>query len=143
MIRSGQAPMQTPQRRHLVGWGKGLNSSSSLMAPNGHSTVQRLHWVQRFISISGYVRSPALGCTVGNIGPRQNGRLRADNVIDVDYEPDAILDATRKALYDEDFRKRCRECKNPYGAGNAGGKISEILATTDINLKLLQKKITY
>lgn len=94
-------------------------------------------------SSSGIKETPALGCPVVNIGPRQNGRLRADNVIDVDYDKDLILDATRKALCDEVFRKKCHECKNPYGAGNAGEKISDVLATIDINLKLLQKKITY
>lgn len=94
-------------------------------------------------SSSGIKETPALGCPVVNIGPRQNGRLRGANVIDVDYNTDAILNAARKALYDKDYRKKCRECKNPYGAGDAGGKISDVLATIDINLRLLQKKITY
>jgi len=49
----------------------------------------------------------------------------------------------RKALYDENFRKKCQNCKNPYGAGNAGKQIANVLATIDIDLKLLQKKITY
>jgi len=94
-------------------------------------------------SSSGIKETSALGCPVVNIGPRQNGRLRADNVLDVDYDANEILNATKNALYDEVFRKKCRECKNPYGAGNAGGKISDVLTTIDIDLKLLQKKITY
>ncbi len=94
-------------------------------------------------SSSGIKETPALGCPVVNIGPRQDGRLRADNVIDVNYNRDEIISAVRKALYDKNFRKKCRKCKNPYGAGNAGEQIANKLATIDINLKLLQKKITY
>ncbi len=94
-------------------------------------------------SSSGIKETPVLGCPFVNIGPRQNGRLRADNVIDVSYSRDEILHAVRKALYDKNFRKKCRNCKNPYGAGNAGQQIANKLATIDINLKLLQKKITY
>jgi len=94
-------------------------------------------------SSSGIKETPVLGCPAVNIGPRQKSRLRADNVIDVGYNRDEIVDAVRKALYDGKFRKRCRSCKNPYGAGNAGEKIANTLATIDINLKLLRKKMTY
>lgn len=94
-------------------------------------------------SSSGIKETPAVGCPAVNIGPRQEGRLRADNVIDVGYNRDEILDAVRKVLYDGKFRERCHNCKNPYGAGNAGEKIANVLATIDINVRLLQKKMTY
>ncbi len=94
-------------------------------------------------SSSGIKETPAFGCPFVNIGPRQNGRLRADNVIDVNYDRDEILTAVKKALYEKNFRKKCQNCKNPYGAGNAGKQIADVLATIDIGLKLLQKKITY
>jgi len=94
-------------------------------------------------SSSGIKETPAVGCPAVNIGTRQKGRLRAHNVIDVGYNRDEILDAVRKALYDGKFRQRCRNCKNPYGAGNVGEKIANVLATIDINLRLLQKKMTY
>ena len=94
-------------------------------------------------SSSGIKETPALGCPFVNIGFRQDGRLRADNVIGVGYNKDEILGAIRKALYDEEFRRKCYFCDNPYGAGNAGEKIADILATIDINLKLLQKKMTF
>src|SRR5665647_700893 len=67
MILSGHAPMQIPQRRQRVGLGSGLNLSSSLMAPNGHSTVQRLHCVHLDIAKSGNDRSPTRGCTADPI----------------------------------------------------------------------------
>lgn len=94
-------------------------------------------------SSSGIKETPALGCPVVNVGSRQNGRLRADNVIDVGYNRDEIISAVRKALDDEGFRRRCRNSKNPYGAGNAGEQIAHVLATIDINMRLLQKRMTY
>ncbi len=94
-------------------------------------------------SSSGIKETPALGCPVVNVGSRQNGRLRADNVIDVDYSREKIIKAVKKALNDKEFRKQCRNCKNPYGAGNSGEKIAEVLAKTNINLGLLQKRMTF
>ena len=94
-------------------------------------------------SSSGIKETPALGCPVVNIGSRQNGRLRADNVLDVGYGREEIVSAVRRALNDEEFRSQCKNCKNPYGAGNAGEQIAHALATIDINPALLQKKMTY
>lgn len=94
-------------------------------------------------SSSGIKETPAFGCPVVNIGSRQKGRLRADNIIDVDYNKDRIAAALNKALSDEAFRKKCRECENPYGVGNAGERIAGILATIEIGPELLQKKMTY
>lgn len=94
-------------------------------------------------SSSGIKETPALGCPVVNIGTRQDGRLRANNVIDVGYNRDEIVSAVQKALNDEGFRRQCRNAKNPYGAGNAGERIADVLATIDINLALIQKRMTY
>ncbi len=63
MIRSGQAPMQMPQRRQRSALSCGVPFSSSLSVPNGHSSVQRLHWVQRCRKKSGMPMSPARGWT--------------------------------------------------------------------------------
>jgi UDP-N-acetylglucosamine 2-epimerase (non-hydrolysing)/GDP/UDP-N,N'-diacetylbacillosamine 2-epimerase (hydrolysing) len=94
-------------------------------------------------SSSGIKETPAFGCPAVNIGDRQKGRLRADNVIDTGYDADAIYKAVKKCIEDDDFRKKCAECENPYGTGDAGKKIADILATVPIDLKLLQKKMTY
>ena len=94
-------------------------------------------------SSSGIKETPAFGCPVVNIGSRQRGRLRANNVLDVDYDRDEIIAAIKKAVWDQDLRTQCRECDNPYGEGNAGARIAEILATTEIGPELLQKKMTY
>lgn len=92
-------------------------------------------------SSSGIKETPAFGCPVVNIGARQNGRLRAENVIDVPYDAARIEAAIRRCIEDESWRAHCRTCENPYGKGNAGWKISEILATVELNLSLIQKRM--
>lgn len=94
-------------------------------------------------SSSGIKETPAFGCPTVNIGSRQNGRLRSTNLIDTGYDAKEILDACRISLFDEDFRKECAECDNPYGDGNSGKMIADVLATIDIDSKLLQKKMTF
>ncbi len=94
-------------------------------------------------SSSGIKETAAFGCPVVNIGSRQSGRLRADNVIDTGYDADEIVNATVKCIEDDDFRQHCSRVKNPYGAGNAGSKIAEVLAAIELGPKLIQKQMTY
>jgi UDP-hydrolysing UDP-N-acetyl-D-glucosamine 2-epimerase len=94
-------------------------------------------------SSAGIKETPAFGCPVVNIGSRQQGRLRATNVLDVPYDAHAIEAALRRSATDEGFRHQCATCDNPYGAGNAGPKITEVLATIPINADLLRKRMTY
>lgn len=93
-------------------------------------------------SSSGIKETPAFGCPTVNIGSRQQGRLKGDNVIDVDYKATAIHSAIAQCLYDDAYRQRCRDVKNPYYLGGAGRKIAEILASVDIDTKLLRKAMT-
>jgi UDP-N-acetylglucosamine 2-epimerase (non-hydrolysing)/GDP/UDP-N,N'-diacetylbacillosamine 2-epimerase (hydrolysing) len=94
-------------------------------------------------SSAGIKETPAFGCPVVNIGSRQQGRLRATNVLDVSYDANAIEAALRRSAFDEAFRQQCATCENPYGAGNAGPRITEVLATVPINADLLRKRMTY
>lgn len=87
--------------------------------------------------------TPIFGCPAVNIGSRQQGRLRSTNVLDVPYDTEAIYRAIRRCLDDEGFRSQCRSCPNPYGVGNAGPRIAEVLATMPIDNRLLQKRMTY
>ncbi len=93
-------------------------------------------------SSSGIKETPAFGCPAVNIGSRQERRLRAGNVIDAGYDADKIHRAITRALYGDAFRRRCRSVNNPYGTGEAGRKISDVLAKTDIDGRLLRKKMT-
>jgi UDP-hydrolysing UDP-N-acetyl-D-glucosamine 2-epimerase len=87
--------------------------------------------------------TPAFGCPAVNIGSRQQGRLRGNNIIDVPYDEPSIYQALQRCINDETFRQQCATCDNPYGAGNAGARIAEVLATMPIDTRLLQKKMTY
>lgn len=78
----------------------------------------------------------ALGVPAVNIGTRQQGRVRGQNVIDVGYSTTQIVDAVRKQLEVGSY-----ESKQLYGDGHAGKRISDVL--TDIEIKDIQKKITY
>lgn len=94
-------------------------------------------------SSAGIKETAIFGCPAVNVGTRQRGRLRGDNVLDVPYDAEALEVAVRRCVEDESFRLRCREGRNPYGQGNAGQRIADILATVGINQGLLQKKMTY
>ena len=53
-----------------------------------------------------------------------------------------IISAIEKCLYDRDFKSNFSKLKNPYGVGNAGFKIAEILSKTIIDDKLIRKRMT-
>jgi UDP-hydrolysing UDP-N-acetyl-D-glucosamine 2-epimerase len=77
-----------------------------------------------------------IGVPAVNIGSRQQGRERGENVIDVDNKRTAILHAIEKQLnngkYDSDTL---------YGDGTAGERISKILAEIELNKVPIQKRI--
>lgn len=76
-----------------------------------------------------------LGVPVINIGNRQHRRCRGENVTDVAYDEQQILEATKNAISCEHH-----PASEIYGDGNSGGKIAEILATTELTYG---KTITY
>lgn len=76
-----------------------------------------------------------LGVCAVNIGTRQNGRLRGNNVTDVGYDRKEITQAIKNIMKGNQVSSSAI-----YGNGNAGKKIAEILAT--VKLKS-DKKITY
>ena len=78
-----------------------------------------------------------------NIGTRQQGRLRAKNVIDVNHDEDEITRAITKALNDKDFLEVVKNISNPYGDGKSAQRIVDILETITINSKMVQKRISY
>ena len=94
-------------------------------------------------SSSGIIEAPSFGLPVVNIGTRQIGRQRGQNVIDVDYDKDKIIKAIKVGLYDKEFKGKASKCIAPYGNGHASTKIAEILENIDITPELLQKKIVY
>lgn len=73
-------------------------------------------------SSSGLYETPAFGIPCVNIGDRQRGRLRAENVIDCAADAGAIEAAIRKAGTGA-FTNASRHTPNPFGEGHAAEKI--------------------
>lgn len=94
-------------------------------------------------SSSGIKETPAFGCACIDIGSRQRGRLAADNVIATGYSAAEVYAAIEKCVRDEAWKAHIKACPNPYGAGNAGAKIADVLATVPLDRTLIQKKMTY
>ncbi len=93
-------------------------------------------------SSSGLKESPAFGCPTVNIGSRQEGRLRGQNIVDADYDSEAIQAAIEKCLFDDDFRAMSLTAPNPYYLGDAGPKIANVLASVPLDQALIRKKMT-
>lgn len=93
-------------------------------------------------SSSGLKETPAFGCPTVNIGSRQDGRLRGQNVIDAGYDPGQISSATRRCLFDDPFRQFCQRAENPYYLGDAGPKIASILAAVPLGQAVIRKRMT-
>jgi len=76
-----------------------------------------------------------LGIPVVNIGTRQNRRLRGDNVIDVNYQEQAIKEAIKRQIEAPN-----NSSSDIYGTGDSGKEIASILATITLRF---HKTITY
>lgn len=86
-------------------------------------------------SSSGIREGEFMGTPCVNIGTRQMGRERGENVIDVDYNCQDIV----KAVLQQKKHGRYQS-KSIYGDGKAGERIANILAVTSVDV---QKRITY
>ena len=87
--------------------------------------------------------APSYKLPAVNIGSRQQGRLRANNIIDVKHERGEIINAINTALYDNDFHSKLKNIKNPYGDGKSAKRIINILQSIDLNPQIIQKRISY
>lgn len=94
-------------------------------------------------SSSGLIETPLFKVPAVNIGDRQAGRLKAENVIDVPCKRVAITKAIRQTIEDYRFIAKARNCSNPYGEGGASKQIVDIIKLTNNNSILLKKKMTF
>jgi UDP-hydrolysing UDP-N-acetyl-D-glucosamine 2-epimerase len=76
-----------------------------------------------------------IGTPSVNIGPRQEGRQRGSNIIDVDYDAQQIAGAIRKQVAHGRY-----ESEPIYGDGSAGTRIADILADRPLSIA---KRMTY
>ena len=89
-------------------------------------------------SSSGIIESSSFKLPVINIGTRQQGREKASNVVDVDYDCNEILDAI-SFVESNEFKDILNHCENPYGDGNASERICKILNDIKLDKELLNK----
>ncbi len=85
-------------------------------------------------SSSGIIEAPALGKPTVNIGSRQDGRLRADSIIDVGVAKQEIQTAIETALSPA-WRERSAKTVNIYGSGNTAQNIANTLKSADIDVQ--------
>jgi GDP/UDP-N,N'-diacetylbacillosamine 2-epimerase (hydrolysing) len=93
-------------------------------------------------SSSGIWEAPSFRLPVVNIGDRQQGRIRAGNVIDVPPEKLRIYNAIMEGLAPS-FRDSLCNLLNPYGDGHATNRIIQILRQVELNQSLLKKEFFY
>ncbi|MDC3141577.1 UDP-N-acetylglucosamine 2-epimerase [Alphaproteobacteria bacterium] len=93
-------------------------------------------------SSSGIKETPFFNCPAVNIGSRQVGRLKAENVLTVNYNKDEIIKAIIYCSSDSKFKMKCKNVSNPYFFGNAGKAAVEFIKEIKINKQLLIKKMT-
>ena len=89
-------------------------------------------------SSAGLIECAALGVRCINLGPRQSGRERADNVRDVPSGHPA--DLAREIAGLDGWSPTGR---HPYLGGGAAARIAEVLATCDFSAHGLAKRNTY
>jgi GDP/UDP-N,N'-diacetylbacillosamine 2-epimerase (hydrolysing) len=75
-------------------------------------------------SSSGIIEAASFGTPVVDIGPRQAGRERGENVTNVPFRRDAIIGALQAAR--DAANARSRKAANPYGGDGAGRRRSLI-----------------
>jgi len=92
-------------------------------------------------SSSGIIEAASFGTPVLDIGPRQQGRERSPNVVNVPYSRPRLLRAL-KGIWNHGSPKRFRG-QNVYSGGNASRTIAAALATVPLDDRLVRKLIRY
>jgi GDP/UDP-N,N'-diacetylbacillosamine 2-epimerase (hydrolysing) len=92
-------------------------------------------------SSSGIIEAASFGTPVLDIGPRQCGRERGANVINVPFSQARIQQELHRIWNHGNPIRYPR--KNVYGGNGAGRRIASLLAKIKVEPKLLRKLITY
>jgi len=89
-------------------------------------------------SSSGIIEAATFATPVVNVGSRQQGRERSENVLDVDVQSKAIEKALKISM------QSCKtNIKNIYGDGQAGQRMLDLLTTLSFDKNLLNKLNAY
>lgn len=107
--------------------------------------VGRLNGMLIGNSSAGLIECAALGVSVLNVGPRQNGRERADNVTDVPFEDSRGWDVSiLETNFGSAMRRSIPKPSTLFGDGRTGQRIAKLLARVNPHEpSLLRKHNTY
>ena len=83
-------------------------------------------------SSSGLLEAPSFKIGTINIGDRQNGRIKAESVVDCLPNKKSIKKAI-KMIYSNKFQNLLKNVKNPYDNGCASKKIVKVLKTVKLD----------
>ncbi|HEX3356150.1 MAG TPA: UDP-N-acetylglucosamine 2-epimerase, partial [Tepidisphaeraceae bacterium] len=92
-------------------------------------------------SSSGIIEAASFGTPVIDIGPRQLGRERSQNVTNVPYRQ-APLAKALKSIWNAGRPQKLR-VRNVYGGDGTGKRVAKVLSSTPLNDKLRRKLIAY
>lgn len=108
------------------------------LGTQGYFSLMKIATAMVGNSSSGILEAASFELPVVNVGNRQRGRIHGRNVVHAANERNAILTAIRQVTAPA-FRAGLRGLRNPYGEGNAAGRIVEVLQTIPLDEKLVCK----
>ena len=121
----------------------GLGECSHLPRPDFVGLLRRARLLVGNSS-AGLIECAALGVASVNVGPRQAGRERPDNVLDVpEPSPDDGSIVAQAIAAGLSRSGGTAPAGHPYGGGDAGRRTAAILATLDTEIHCLAKKSTF
>lgn len=80
----------------------------------------------------GLLEAPSISLPAVNVGPRQEGRLAAENIVFVGSETEEIQEGIRRVSSSE-FREQLEGLENPYGDGHSVPRIVSELTSLDLS----------
>ncbi len=118
---------------------KNLEKSIGVTSLGQLNYLSALQYIDFIIgnSSSGLLEAPSFKIGTINIGDRQNGRLKAESVVDCLPNKKDIKRAIKK-IYSNKFQNLLKNVKNPYGDGCASKKIIKVLKKIKLD-KILKK----
>ncbi len=118
---------------------KNSNKSISVTSLGQLNYLSALKHVDLIIgnSSSGLLEAPSFKIGTVNIGDRQNGRLKAESVVDCLTDRKNIKEAIER-VYSDKFQELLKNVKNPYGEECASQKIIKVLKNVSLN-EILKK----
>jgi GDP/UDP-N,N'-diacetylbacillosamine 2-epimerase (hydrolysing) len=93
-------------------------------------------------SSSGIVYAPYFKVPTINVGSRQNGRIRHESIIDVNYDGKELISSIEKAL-DIELRKKLKKMTYKFGGGNSAELMIKALTSVSSRKDLLIKKMVF